>query len=161
MKLLIPNSVASMQDLNTVINDVHAYARWASNELIKQKVAGKSAGSQPIVSPEASQIIREWSGSKPMTQALIDGLVKALDDYKKTAPSVTITLAAIPSGETKIKLVSWCRKELSSGILVSFRLNRNILGGMVVAYGSHIHDWSFRRKLMDAKKPFHEVFAGV
>jgi len=161
MNMTIPDSVASMQDLNTVINDVNTYARWASRELIKQKVAGKSSGAQPLVSPEASQIIREWSGGKPVTQSSIEDLVKSLSDYKKTAPSVTITLAAVPSGEVKTKLVGWCRKELSPGMLVSFRLNRNILGGMVVAYGSHIHDWSFRRKLMDAQKPFHEVLAHV
>ena len=161
MKLLIPDSVASAQDLTAVLNDVHTYAKWASRELIKQKVAGKSAGAQPDISAEASQVIRGWSGGKAMSQTSIDGLVKALEDYKKSAPSVTITLAAVPSGEVKAKLVAWCRKELAAGILVSFRLNRQILGGMVVAYGSHIHDWSFRRKLMEAEKPFSEVLAGV
>lgn len=161
MKLVIPDTVASVQDLNTVINDVNAYARWASRELIKQKVAGKSAGEQPQIGKEASQIIRDWSEGKPVTQTSIESLVTSLDGYKKTAPTVTITLAGIPSGEVKTKLVSWCRKELSPGMLVSFRLNRNILGGMVVAYGSHIHDWSFRRKMMDAKKPFHEVLLHV
>lgn len=161
MKLVIPDNIASVQDLNSVLNDVQSYAKWASKELIKQKVSGKSSGSQPDISPEASAIIRSWSDGKSLTQASIEGLVKALEDYKKSAPTVTITLAAIPSGEVKTKLVAWCRKELSPGMLVSFRLNRNILGGMVVAYGSHIHDWSFRRKLMDAQRPFHEVLAGV
>ena len=161
MKLVIPTTVASIQDLNGVINDIHSYAKWAAGELIKQKVAGKSAGAQPAINAEATAIIREWSGGKPLTQTSIDELVKALEDYKKTAPSVTITLAGVPSGEVKTKLVGWCRKELNPGILVSFRLNRNILGGMVVAYGSHIHDWSFRRKLMDGETPFHEVLANV
>lgn len=161
MKLTIPDSVASAQDLTAVLNDVHAYAKWAARELIKQKVSGKSAGAQPTVSAEAAQIIRDWSGGKAMSQASIDGLVKALEDYKKSAPTITITLAAVPSGEVRTKLVAWCRKELAAGVLVSFRLNRNILGGMVVAYGSHIHDWSFRRKLTEAEKPFAEVLASV
>lgn len=161
MKLTIPDSIASAQDLTAVLNDVHSYAKWASRELIKQKVAGKSTGTQPEIGAEAAQIIREWSGGKAMSQTAIDGLVKALEDYKKSAPTITITLAAVPSGEVKTRLVAWCRKELAAGVLVSFRLNRNILGGMVVAYGSHIHDWSFRRKLTDAKRPFHEVLGGV
>lgn len=161
MKLRIPDSVASAQDLASVLMDVHAYAKWASRELIKQKVAGKSAGAQPAISPEASDIIRTWSDGKPLTQTSIDGLVKALEDYKKSAPVITITLAAVPSGELKSKLVAWCRKELAPGVLVSFRLNRNILGGLVVAYGSHIHDWSFRRKLLETDKPFSEVLVGV
>lgn len=161
MKLIMPDSVASAQDLAAVLADVQAYAKWASRELIKQKVAGKSAGAQPTITPEAAEIILSWSGDKDMTQTSIDGLVKALEDYKKSAPSVTITLAAVPSGEVKIKLVAWCRKNLADNILVSFRLNRNILGGLVVAYGSHIHDWSFRRKLLEAEKPFTEVLQSV
>lgn len=161
MKLVIPDSIASVQDLNTVMNDVQSYARWASRELIKQKVAGKAGSPQPDITPEATQIIRDWNGGKPMTQSAIDGLITALESYKKTAPSVTITLAGVPSGDVKSKLVSWCRKELDPGILVSFRLNRNILGGMVVAYGSHIHDWSFRRKLMNSETSFAEVLQHV
>lgn len=161
MKLVVPAEVASAQDLAAVLTDVRSYATWASRELIKQKVTGKGAGAQPAISKEASDIIRTWGGGKPLTQASIDGLVKALEDYRKSAPSITITLAAIPSGDVKSRLVAWCRKELAPGVLVSFRLNRNILGGMVVAYGSHIHDWSFRRKLLEHQKPFHEVLANV
>lgn len=37
MKLTLPDSVASHQDLAGVLNDVHSYAKWASRELIKQK----------------------------------------------------------------------------------------------------------------------------
>lgn len=161
MKLTLPDSVASAQDLATILGDVHTYAKWASRELIKQKVSGKSTGPHPEISSDASAIIRAWSSGKALTQTNIDSLVKALEDYKKAAPTITITLAAVPSGEVKAKLVAWCRKEIAQDVLVSFRLNRNILGGMVVAYGSHIHDWSFRRKLLEAPKPFHEVLAHV
>lgn len=160
-QLIIPDSVASAQDLAVVLREVQNYSTWASRELIKQKVTGKSTGAQPAVSKESAGIIQSWSGGKPMTQAMIDDLLKALETYKKNAPTVTITLAAVPSGETKNKLVAWCRKELSQNILVSFRLNRNILGGMVVAYGSRIHDWSFRRKLLESTTQFSEVLARV
>jgi hypothetical protein len=161
MKLIIPDSIASAQDLMALLAEVQTYAKWASRELIKQKVAGKSTGAQPILSKDASDIIRGWNDGKPLTQASIDGLLSELESYKKSAPSITITLAAIPSGEVKAKLVAWCRKEVASNALISFRLNRNILGGMVVAYSSHIHDWSFRRKLLEAERPFSEVLSGV
>ena len=161
MKLNLPASIASSQDLAAVITDVHTYAKWASRELIKQRVSGKSTGQQPEISPEASDIIRTWSKGKPLTQASIDSLVKTLDEHRKEAPSITVTLAAIPSGELKAKLVGWIRKELASDMLVNFRLNRNILGGMVVSYGSHIFDWSFRRKLLDSPITFHEVLNRV
>lgn len=161
MKLKLPDTIASSQDLAGVTADVHAYAKWASRELIKQRVSGKSSGKQPDISSEASDLIRTWGGGKPLTQASIDGLIKALDSHKKAAPSITITLAAIPSGELKAKLVGWIRKELAPDMLVNFRLNRNILGGMVVAYGSHIFDWSFKRKLLDSPVTFREVLSRV
>lgn len=161
MNLVLPHSIASAQDLAAVIRDVQTYAKWASNELIKQKVAGKSAGPQPDISSEAAEIIRTWNSGKPITQTSIDDLLKALEEHKKTAPTITITLAAIPSGDVKTKLASWCRQEIDPNVLVSFRLNRNILGGMVVSYGSHIHDWSFRRLLLEPKRQFSEVLAGV
>ncbi len=161
MKLVMPDSVASSQDLAIILRDVQSYSNWASRELIKQKVAGKSTSAQPILSEDATQIIRAWSAGKPMTQASIDELLEALEAYRKSAPTITITLAAIPSGDVKKKLVAWCRKELNQNILVSFRLNRNILGGLVVAYGSHIHDWSFRRKLLESNTRFSEVLVNV
>lgn len=161
MKLSLPATVASSQDLAAIVADVHVYAKWASRELIKQRVSGKSTGKQPEISPEASDVIRTWSGGKPLTQASIDSLLKALDAHRKSAPSITVTLAAIPSGELKAKLVGWIRKELEPDMLVNFRLNRNILGGMVVAYGSHVFDWSFRRKLLDSPVTFHEVLGHV
>jgi hypothetical protein len=161
MRLTLPETVASTQDLAAIITEAHDYAKWVSRETIKQKVAGKTSGSAPIISTEALTIIRTWAAGKPVTKPVIDDLVKALDDYRKSAPTMTITLAAIPSGDLKTNLVRWCRTEINPNILITFRLNRAILGGMVIAYGSHIHDWSFRRKLMEPSKPFHEVLAHV
>ncbi|HRJ05982.1 MAG TPA: F0F1 ATP synthase subunit delta [Candidatus Saccharibacteria bacterium] len=161
MKLSLPDTVASQQDLASLISEVHAYAKWASHELIKQKVSVKTGTPQPAISAAASQLIRDWSGGKPLTQTSIDSLLKELDEYKKTAPSMTITLAAVAPNEVKAKLVGWARANLAPNMLVSFQMNRHILGGMVVNYGSHIFDWSFRRKLLSAEKPFHEVFVNV
>lgn len=161
MNLVIPDSIASRQDLSAVTREIHTYAAWASRELIKQKVVGKAAGTQPAISQEANAVLRSWMYGKPMTKTKLDELTKALEIYARTAPSVTITLAGVPAGETKTKLVAWCRRELRPNILVSFRLNRAILGGMVVAYGSHIHDWSFRRKLLETTTSFSQVLERV
>ena len=161
MKLKLPASIASSQDLAALISEVHVYAKWAARELIKQRVSAKRGAAQPELSAEASDVIRAWSGNKPLTQASIDSLIKALENHRKTAPSISITLAAIPTGDVKTRLVEWVRKELASDMLVNFRVNRNILGGLVVASGSHIFDWSFRRKLLDAPRPFHEVLQNV
>jgi len=161
VKLKLPAAVASSQDLTALISEVHVYAKWVARESIRQRVSGKGTGAKVELSPEAGELIRTWGGGKPPTQASIDSLLKQLETHRKTAPSITITLPAVPSGELKATLVNWMRQNLSSDILVNFRLNRNILGGMVVAYGSHIFDWSFRRKLLDSPIQFHEVLTRV
>lgn len=161
MKLKLPDSIASSQDLAALTSEVHVYAKWVARESIRQRVSGKGTEAHVELSAEASELVRTWGAGKPLTQASIDSLLKQLEMYRKTAPSITITLPAVPSGELKAKLVNWMRQNLSSDMLVNFRLNRNLLGGMVVAYGSHIFDWSFRRKLLDSPVKFHEVLNRV
>jgi F0F1-type ATP synthase delta subunit len=161
MKLNLPPTVASPQDLAGLASDVHLYAKWASHELIKQKVKAASSTPQPTISPEASALIRAWSHDKPLTQTMLDELVAVLDNYKSTAPSMTITLAAVAPNEVKAKLVAWARTNLAENMLINFQINRHILGGLVVNYGSHIFDWSFRRKLLHSPIAFNEVIGRV
>ena len=161
MKLTLPDSVVSPQDLASLISDVHAYSAWASHQLIKQRMSAKTPSPQPAVSAASIEVITAWSEGKPLSQKSIDELTVALDAYKKKAPVVTITLAAMPSGDLKTKIIQWFRREVRPDTLVSFRMNRQILGGMVVTSGSRIHDWSYRRVLLTRKTSFSEVLRHV
>ena len=86
---------------------------------------------------------------------------RTLEKYIKTAPSITITLVAPTTNDTRKTLVNWCRKNIAPNILVDFRFNTTILGGMVIRYGSHIFDWSFRRQLLNNSKNFSEILRHV
>lgn len=157
----LPESIASPQDFAAVMTEIKAYSSWAAKAAIKHKVSGKSAGKGPELSPEARAIIHSWSGGKPLSSASASNLLAELERIRKAAKTITITLAAIPTGDVKARLVEWCRKEIDAQIMVNFRFNRSILGGMVVVYGSHIHDWSFRRKIKDSTVSFSEVLHRV
>lgn len=155
MKLDLPNDICSPQDLSDLTVEMREYAKWLKHETIKQKTGVKASNDSPALSPSGTKILNGIDIAK------IDDLIEALEDYAKNAPSITITLAAIPTVAVKEKLTKWCRNNLADNILVNFRYSSAILGGMVVRYGSRIFDWSFRRQLLTTKNNFAEVMSRV
>ena len=161
MNLKLPDTVLSAQDLKALIQDVQNYARWFSQNSIKAKVTGQMPAEPLVVSDAAAALIAEAAKDKPLDTASLDALLKSLQALESSLPRVTITLAAVPSGNLKKSLAAWCRQNISANILVDFRFNATILGGMVVRYGSHVHDWSFRRQILAARSKFPEVLRHV
>lgn len=161
MKLLLPDSVSSSQDLTSLIVEIHGYSRWFSHNGIKQQTSAKNATPPPYLSASALELIRTSAGKKLLDQSILDELILTLETFKASAPSLTITLAAPPSHDLKQTLVNWCRHNISPNILVSFQFNATLLGGMVVRYGSHIFDWSFRRQILANRQNFPEVLRRV
>ncbi|HET8709361.1 MAG TPA: F0F1 ATP synthase subunit delta, partial [Candidatus Saccharimonadales bacterium] len=91
----------------------------------------------------------------------LDKNMRALEDYARTAPHLTITLAAPAPASLKQTLTAWCRQNLAPNMLVTFEFNSSLCGGMVVRYGSRMFDWSFRRQIMENKQKFPEVLRNV
>ena len=161
MKLQLPNSVSSAQDVASIILEIKSYGRWFSHQAILQRTGAKHATESPQLSPTATELLRSWSAKQPLTQTRLDELSTVLQQFIKSAQVVTITLAAPPTGDVKQTLVAWCRTNISPQILVSFQFNQTLLGGMVVRYGSRIFDWSFRRQILAARDTFPEVLRRV
>lgn len=165
MKLKLEESISSPEDLKAVILEIQSYARWYSHNAIKKrlgvKMRRKTTAEAPVLSPETSNIIRDWSSENTLTQSSFDQLLKTLETYARTAPQLTITLAAPPSNGLKKTLVGWCRENISPDMLVNFQFNSVLLGGMVVRSGSHVFDWSFRRQILETRQRFPEVLRHV
>lgn len=161
MKFRLPDSVASSQDLTALLIEVREYARWFAHESIKRRVDITHTSAQPALSPATTELIRAQDAKSRLTQQGLDGLIKTLESYSRTAPSITLTLAALPTLSIKSTLVAWCRDNIAPDILVSFRLNTTLLGGMVVQYGSRVFDWSFRRQILSTRDRFPEVLRSV
>lgn len=161
MKIKLPKTVASPQDLSALILEVNEYAKWHAHESIKQRFSRQTSTNQPVLSSGASELIRTWFNNKEPTRIGFDALRKALEQSTKSSSLVTITLAAPAPNSLKATLVEWFRDNVSPDIMVSFQINSTILGGMVVRYGSRVFDWSFRRQILDASAKFPEVLKSV
>lgn len=161
MKFKLPSTVSSMQDLNSLILEVHDYARWLAHEEIKQRVSGSRSSHAPLTSPATEEVLARWVAAHPLSRSSLDILIKTLENHKATAPTLTLTLAAPPTGGMKATLVSWCRDTIAPDVLVTFSFNGTILGGMVIRYGSRVFDWSFRRQILDNRSKFPEVLRRV
>ena len=162
MKFKLHESVASPQDLQALIQELRSYARWFGANAIKKRIhAHQSAPDQPELTPATKAVLHDWALKNPINRTSIDELISQLENYVNHARVMTITLSAPPTGGVKKQLTLWCRDNISPGILVRFEFNQNLLGGMVVRYGSHIYDWSFRRQILAERNKFPEVLKNV
>jgi len=161
MKLKLPGSIASSQDLTALLIEIREYSHWFAHESIKKRVDAKHSSATPTMSTGAMELLRDWKIKHQISQQSLDELVKTLEDYCKTAPSLTITLAMSPTSSLKTALVTWCRENIAPDVLVAFRFNATILGGLVVHFGSHVFDWSFRRQILANREFFPEVLRRV
>ena len=161
MKLNLQDSVCSPQDLKAIILEVRKYAHWASQYGVKMRVSSDKSSQPPVISLPATKIIKDWASEKPLNQKSIDELLKNLESVEASSPRISITLAAAPTSSLKITLVKWFREHIDPDILVDFHFNSTLLGGMVIRYGSHVYDWSFRRQILAARERFPEVLRRV
>jgi len=161
MKLKLPDTVSSLQDVIALKNEVREYARWYAHESIKKDVHAKNITKAPVLSVAASMLLHDMEAQNALNRRGLDELVAALTNYASTAKTITITLAAPATQSVKATLVGWCRENITPNILVTFQFNTTLLGGMVVQYGSRIFDWSFKRQLLGARESFPEILRHV
>lgn len=161
MKLRLPESVATSQDVSTLQLELRDYARWFAHEAIKQRTNAHHASEAPTLSSACQEMLASHGGKKDVNRELLDSLIKELDRYTHTADVITFTLAAPPTASVKASLVKWSRTNIAPDILVSFQFNATILGGIVVRYGSRVFDWSFRRQILANRSSFAEVLRHV
>lgn len=158
----LPSSVTSLEDLKGVTAELRDYAKWFAAASIKQRVSSKSnVANPPTLSAEGLTLLQELSGQQQLTSSALEKLINNLHDIAERSPQLTITLAAPASTHLKKELVAWCRAHVAPSVLVSFRFNATLLGGMIIQYGSHVYDWSFRRQILANRSRFPEVLRRV
>lgn len=161
MEINLQNNVTSPQELKALILEVRGYSHWFGQNSVKMRLSKSNPTEQFATSQVAAVLINEWIKDNPLSQKSLDKLLSALEDLLEKSPRITITLAAPAPGTLKKTLVVWCRENINPSILVDFRFNSTLLGGMTVQYGSHIYDWSFRRQILAARQRFPEVLRHV
>lgn len=153
--------IVSPQDLAALLVEIRQYNAWYQSEVIKQRTQVASQIIPPKISKTAVHLLGSVAVDGRLSPEALNQLLQALEHTKRTAPVITITLADLPTNDLRTKLATWCRANIAPEILVQFTCNRRILGGMVVRYGSKIHDWSFRTKLIANKGSLPEVLRRV
>jgi F0F1-type ATP synthase delta subunit len=161
MSLNLQNSIYSRQDLKAVILEVKRYVSWYAQTARKMQVTKDNTYQEPQFDPLATNIINDWAKENPVSEKSLDALLDALENFAETAPIITITLAAPAPNSLKKTLIDWCRQNIAPNALIDFRFNATMLGGMVVQYGSHVYDWSFRRQILAKREKFAEILRHV
>lgn len=161
MKVQLPNTVSSLQDLGTLTLEIREYAKWFAANAIKERVHARNVTPPPSLSQGAQELVRSIGSKKLLSGTDLEQLIQALEDAKKTAPAITVTLAAPATSDVKQKIVESCRKNIADNALVTFKFNSGLCGGMVINYGSHVFDWSFRRQILANRSKFTEVLRSV
>lgn len=161
LETLLPESIVSPQDLASLILEVRRYNAWYQAEVIKQRTGVNAPAPAPRLSSATTELLQKVAPGGQLSPDTLTTLVTELERAMKTAPTITITLADLPSNALRVQLAHWCRTNLNAAILVEFNCNRRILGGMVIRYGSRIFDWSFRSKLLANKAAIPGVLRRV
>lgn len=156
----LPLSIISVADLIQVINELDDYSSNLYRSKIKAQVTKSKTSIKSLkdLSLESQSLIADW---QKLNLGSLEKLIYYLNNLKKNSPKIIITLAATADSATKKMLADWCRNNLANNILIDFRFNKMLLGGMVVNFGSHIYDWSFRKQIVDQMTKLEEVLSSV
>lgn len=147
MDLNLPDTIASRQDVARLRTEVERFQSWSRQYQNAAKRDIQYQHEQPLLSEAATRIIRHWLEAK---QSSTD-LIKALSAVADQAPSITLTLASPPPPAVQTELVKWVRSHLDKQMLVEFRWNSSILGGIIAQTNNALYDWSHRNLLMASR----------
>ncbi len=161
MKSNVYDLIETPQDIKALILDVRKYARLYLHNGVKKRASVANSEELAVISQAAGQLISELASDNGLSQIDLDNLIAELETVATQSPVARLTLAAPPSSALKKKLVDWCREHISAEILIDFQFSASILGGIVVQYGSHVHDWSFRRQILASRSKFAETLHRV
>jgi ATP synthase delta (OSCP) subunit len=158
----LPNNIHSPADLQALILEIEAYRRWFMAASLKKRVSATAVVVQPpALSPASIDLIGQIQRKQQLNIEGLEVLAASLKSLEKSSPHITITLAAPPPMGLQKTIIAWCREQLAPNVLVSFKFNATLLGGMVVQSGSHVFDWSLRRNILANRQKFPEVLRHV
>ncbi len=150
-----PNGVYSVDQILAISEELHAYA----NELAAQR-HGSPAGGPISLSPRAEAVLELLPQDK-RDDASVEQWRMELEKLANTAPTVTLVLAAAATPGLKQELVGWLRENVHPYLLVNFRVNPDIVGGIVIRSVNHVYDCSFRKALLAHPENFTRLLVHV
>jgi hypothetical protein len=155
MKPKLPEEVYSVDQILAVSEELHSYSVY----LTAKRVQGAKA--EPFNLSSRAEAAVALIPQEQQTDAGIEAYRLELEHLATTAPAVTLVLAAQAKPGLKQELVNWLRTNVHPDLLVNFRANPNIAGGVVIRTISHVYDCSFRQALLAHPEKFTEALERV
>ena len=149
MKIKLSEEVIAGEDLKSVIDELKAYKADFRHQQILLRVGSKhiQKGIKTVLSPPALNLLNQAKEGKALSVTEIDKLISELEGFYLKWPRIRVVLAASAPLAIKRKITKWVRENVLDSVLIDFRYDSAILGGMVVVVGSRIYDWSLRRDI--------------
>ena len=157
--LTLPVDVYSPDQLSELVIELQGTIDGLRDAAARAKTNAAAQTYKPDISAELEQLLSQ--NRIDLTNiAALETLAKDLQLVLEKSPSVHMLLAATPVRTMKRQFVTWFRTEIHPLTLVTFAARGDLGGGAIVQAGSHLYDFSFRRRLLDNKSRLTEI-AGV
>lgn len=157
MNLVLPDAIRSPDQLSLCLQELRKLVSKQRDASARAHVAAKPA-EPPSPSPDVQALLL---ANKLVEASDIEAVIPTLEQLRANAPAVHVTLAALPGSKLAAQLASWFRAEIHPHTLITFIMNRQIGGGVIVRAGSHVYDFSFNSQLARQKDKLAEIFARV
>lgn len=156
MVLKLPADIHSADQLQFCAEELRRYAAAAAG-------AARAEESPPLpeLSPESQILQGLLPASERQNSQSLEDLRLEIEKLITQWPSVSITLAAPAPRALKAELTGWLRQNIRPDLLVSFNVNPDIAGGMLIRTTNRVFDFSFRKLLLARPARFTEVLENV
>ncbi len=151
----LPIDVYSPDQSSGLLLALHEYIAAVHEAAIQAKVKN-----QAMPRPEMSAAVESLatgSGVDITDLAALDELYKTLEASLEKAPTMHLTLSAIPGRTFKRQMTVWFRTQIHPMALLTFSARSDIGGGIVLQAGSHLYDYSFRQRILANPKRIGEL----
>lgn len=156
MAFNLPAAIYSADQLQFCSEQLHLYA----TALAQQRRGAKNTP-LPALSPESQLLLELLTLEQRTNDEAVDKFRADIETMVTATPTITVTLAALASHGLKTELTQWFRQNIRQDLLLSFVVNPDISGGMMVRTTNRVFDFSFRKLLLTDTKRFTKALENV
>ncbi len=109
------------------------------------------------VSPGLTEVLSMKSSQTLPALFELEKALSWLEQLKTSAPEIRLTLPGLPTAQLRNDIVVWFRNEIHAFALLAFEYNRALAGGFALRTGSKLHDFSFRKALLNDSEAMVKV----
>lgn len=151
----LPIDIYSPDQSSGLLLALHEYIEAVHQAAVKAKVENQSVPRPEM--PTAVESLATGSGVDVTNLQALDELYKQLDAALQKAPTMHLTVSAIPGRTFKRQMTVWFRTQIHPMTLLTFSARSDIGGGIVLQAGSRLYDYSFRQRILANPKRIGEL----